>query len=516
MSAPNREEPQDTGDHEMVDWEAGAEELDQDFQTSNCIEIDLGSDDEAPESDDDLDIADAGGDVDVGVVDENEVYSDDDAEFRGVDDSVASVTHKESVLTVGFSPTDQRVLVTGGQDDVAVLWGLEDAWGGGVKCTQRCRLEGHTDSVIQVAFCHDGKYVATGGYDGTVRIWLAENGSLVHALEGPSKEVEWIMWHPKGYVILAGSTDTMAWMWWAPTGKLMQIFAGHAQSVTCGAWGLGGKVIVTGSEDKSVIVWNPKQGTPQQTIRNVHDSTVVTMCSHPDAPLVVTGSEDAVARVVQIETGKVVATLSGHLDSVEAVGFSNAPPGGMTLLATASMDGKAMIWDGKTFDLRCTLTDHFERGGIVKFKWLPVQYGNMLCTCATDATLRLFNAMTGQCLRTLRGHRDTILDLDLTVVGGDKLCLASGSDDNSCRVFVVPLNDLQNVPSAAAVVRPQQQEAQQVQQQPAVVGDAGVSSSGAALAFQPPPRPVDAAAAPESTGAPGDPPAKRPNVELNV
>merc|ERR1712157_214659 len=151
--------------------------------------------------------------------------ADSEDEFAGVDDSMAKVEHKEPVLSIGISPTDKRTFVTGGQDDVAVLWGIEEQ-SGKVACVQRCRLEGHTDSVNNVSFSHDGQYVATGSYDGTVKIWAAATGALLHTLEGPAKEVEWVIWHPKGHAILAGSTDTMAWMWWAPTGKLMQIFAG--------------------------------------------------------------------------------------------------------------------------------------------------------------------------------------------------------------------------------------------------------------------------------------------------
>jgi len=345
-------------------------------------------------------------------------------------------------------------LLTGGQDDLAVMWQIQEAEGGGLRCVERFRLAGHTDSVTQVAFSNDGKFAATGSYDGTVRIWSPESGELVHALEGPSKEVEWIMWHPKGHALLAGSADTMAWMWWAPTGKLMQIFAGHAQSVTCGAWGLGGKLIVTGSSDRSVIVWNPRQGTPQQHIREVHENAVVSMCAHAEAPVVVTGSEDASARVLQIETGKVIANLPGHTSSVEAVGFNMPGAAGISLLATAGMDGKVLIWDGKTFDLRCEIKDHLEEGGIVRFKWLPPPaVGAWLVTCATDASVRVFNALTGQCAHRLRGHTDTVLDLDVALgdVGGGapQLAVASGSDDRTCRIFTVGLGA---EPAAATAV----------------------------------------------------------------
>lgn len=449
-----RPEPQDTGDHEMVDWEVGAEEMDEDFRQGNTVELPSDSDDDLKsELDEDLN-HDA--DQEIGTIDEKDLYSDDEV-FGGVDDSLASVQHTASVLGVAVAQVDsQCLLATGGQDDVAVLWTIEDSWGGSVKVKQRSRLEGHTDSVIQVAFSHDGKYLATAGYDGLVKIWAPDTGALVQSLEGPAKEVEWILWHPKGHAILAGSTDTMAWMWWAPTGKLMQIFAGHAQSVSCGAWGLAGKLIVTASEDKSVIVWNPRQGTPQHHVKQVHDSAIVSMCSHPEAPIVVTGSEDATAKVIQIETGKVLSTLSGHTDSVEAVAFNNAAAGGMSLLATGSMDGKVMIWDGKTFDLRCTLKDHFERGGVTKVKWLPSSYPNILASCATDSTCRIFDALGGSCLHCCYGHKDTVLDIDMSLVGQGKVCIVSGSDDNHCKVFVVPLDGTGNKGNP-----PEQAQAQQ-------------------------------------------------------
>merc|ERR1711971_845585 len=172
-----------------------------------------------------------------------------------------------------------------------------------------------------------------------------------------------------GHAILAGSADTMAWMWWAPSGKLMQIFAGHAQTVTCGAWGLGGKLIITGSSDRSVIVWNPRAGTPQQHVREVHTEAVVSMCAHSEAPLVVSGSEDGSAKVIQMETGKVVADLPGHEASVEALGWNHPGPDGISLLVTGSMDGKLLVWDGKTFDLRCPMKDDSSLAGIVRFKW---------------------------------------------------------------------------------------------------------------------------------------------------
>lgn len=440
-----------------MDWDGEeAKELDRELQGAHhTVEIEMSDDEVPPDSDDDSDQEE---------LKASDVYGDmgeSEDEFSGMDESLTRVEHKEPVLCVGISPADKRSFVTGGQDDVAVLWGIEER-NSAVQCVQRCRLEGHTDSVNQASFSHDGQYVATGSYDGTVKIWAAATGALIHTLEGPAKEVEWVIWHPKGHAILAGSTDTMAWMWWAPTGKLMQIFAGHAQGVTCGCWALAGKLICTASEDRSVIVWNPRAGTPQQHIKALHESNIIAICSHPDAPIIVTGSEDAEAKVVHVENGKILATLSGHSESVECVRFNEAPAGSLLLLGTASMDGKLQIWDGKTFEFRCAIMDHVERGGITDFKWLPHPSSSLLCTASVDRTSRLFNALSGQCLHVLCGHKDTVLGLDLMLAesldanGNPQVCVMTCSDDKSCRIFVKPLqaNPESSASIASGVARP--------------------------------------------------------------
>lgn len=445
---------------QVVQGEFAGDEIDADFREAETHEIEIDSEDDLPPSDDDEDGMDEEGEPteDVGIVPESEIYGPPD-EFAGVDHSLAQASHADAVLTVAVNVANPQIIASGGQDDVAVIWGLEEQ-ADGLKCVQKCRLEGHTDTVVQVSFSHDGQYIATGAYDSTVRIWTAATGALLHALEGPAKEVEWLIWHPKGHALLAGSSDTMAWMWWAPSGKLMQIFAGHAQGVTCGCWLQEGKLICTGSDDKSIIIWNPRAGTPQQHARNLHEGGITCICAHPDpsVPIVVTGAEDGLAKVVHIENGNVLAVLSGHTDSVETVAFNTPVDGGLLLLATCSMDGRVHVWDGKSFTMRHVMNEHFEKGGVIKFKWLPpASKSPWLCTCSADGTLRLFDALSGKHVRVFRGHKDTVFDVDLSIIGdpgNQKLCVVSCSDDKTLRVFVSPLGaeawQTETAPAAAA------------------------------------------------------------------
>ena len=139
------------------------------------------------------------------------------------------LAHAEPVFSVAVNAAHPEMLATGGGDDVAHLWRLGTE-------APAFRLEGHTDTVGALAFSMDGSLLATGGLDGTVRVWQANAGTLIGApLEGPTQGINWVAWHPRGAVLLAGSEDATAWMWKLPEGSVMQIFSAHSSSVACAA-----------------------------------------------------------------------------------------------------------------------------------------------------------------------------------------------------------------------------------------------------------------------------------------
>ena len=91
-----------------------------------------------------------------------------------VDDSIQGFfLHTSPIYSVALF---DNWAATGGGDDLGYVWDITNG-------EMIMKLDGHTDSVTNVAFSHDGSYLATGGMDGQVRVWSVPDKKLVVALE---------------------------------------------------------------------------------------------------------------------------------------------------------------------------------------------------------------------------------------------------------------------------------------------------------------------------------------------
>ncbi|KAL3678393.1 hypothetical protein R1sor_021349 [Riccia sorocarpa] len=344
---------------------------------------------------------------------------DDEEDEDKTDDSDHTFTgHTDSIYCVAISPGDLGLVASGGGDEVGYLWRVGVA-------EDPQPLRGHKDSVVQLAFNNDGSLLASAGLDGVIIIW--QNGVSKHHLDGPGEGIEFIKWHPRGNLLLAGSEDFSAWLWNADSGRCLNVFTGHSGSVTCGDFTPDGKLLCTGSGDSSFRVWNPRTAATIHVVQGhpYHTEGVVSVAIHADSSIAITGSTDATACIVNLQTGKVSGTLSGeHTKSVECVGLSSVLP----LAATGSLDGKLVVWDLQSLTRRHTC-EHEE--GVVKLIWPTGSH--LIYTASLDGSVRIWDSRSGLLVKRFHGHADSITDM---AVSKDGRLIITGSDDMTAKIFV--------------------------------------------------------------------------------
>ncbi|KAH8797868.1 hypothetical protein F5884DRAFT_825522 [Xylogone sp. PMI_703] len=117
-------------------------------------------------------------------------------------------------------------------------------------------LAGHSDSVRAIAFSPDGKQIASGSDDRTIKLWDATTGDLQKTLAGHSDWVTAVAFSPDGKQIASGSDDWTIKLWDATTGDLQKTLAGHSDSVRAITFSPDGKQIASGSDDRTIKLWD--------------------------------------------------------------------------------------------------------------------------------------------------------------------------------------------------------------------------------------------------------------------
>uniref|UniRef100_A0A8C4FDR9 Angio-associated migratory cell protein n=1 Tax=Dicentrarchus labrax TaxID=13489 RepID=A0A8C4FDR9_DICLA len=404
--------------------------------------IDLNETEPGP---DDLadDLEDVDFEEDPGVADDEGWETEDEMEAEAEqDDSEFTFSkHTGSVFCVSLDPATNSMAVTGGEDDKAYVWRVSDG-----EVLMECT--GHKDSVTCAVFSHDSSMVATGDMSGMIKVWKVESKEEIWSFE--VGDLEWLEWHPCAPVLLAGTDDGNMWMWKIPSGDC-KTFQSSACQATSGKVLPDGKRAVVGYEDGTVRVWDLKQGNAIHIVKGQdgHQGALTCLSCNKDGSLVLTGSVDGCAKLINTATGKVGdlkteknPTLSNLWDSATCdtvsqlcCSFLNVSLvlSSLPLIAVAYLDGTLAIYDLSTQVLRHRCQ---HEAGIVHLQW--EESSSVVSTCCLDGALRLWDARSGNIVSEYRGHTAEILDF---TINREASLVVTASGDNQAKVFCLQRPD---------------------------------------------------------------------------
>jgi WD40 repeat protein len=304
---------------------------------------------------------------------------------------------------------------------------------------------GRAAEVVTVAFHACLPLLATGGRDGTVKLWLLNadgiklkrEGTITH---GDRSVVTAVTFHPRLPLLATGSQDRTIQLWLIecrspPTATCTAKLTGHSHHVISVAFHLRMPLLATSSRDGTAKLWlvdaDGLSAACASTVKIKSHSTLNFVAFHPWLPLATTGHE---LLLFNSEANAVVHTspLHGPKVNVTAVAFHPC----QQLLATSSCDLTVTLWrvsaDGSAATRSAVLDAHdFSVVSMSFHACLP-----LLATGSRDRTAKLWlinaDATAATCCATLEGHNGPVT----AVAFHSRLpLLATGSWDGTAKLW---------------------------------------------------------------------------------
>jgi WD40 repeat protein len=297
--------------------------------------------------------------------------------------------------SVVFSP-DGKSIASGAADDSVRLWNAADR-------EPLRSFEGHTAWVTKVVFTPDGKSLISASADKTLRLWDVATGKEIRRFAGHTDLIHSVVCSPDGRAAASAGSDGTVRIWDLATGKEIGQLRGFEGAVYSVAYSPDGKTLATGSSDLLVRTWDAASGMLIREFAG-HEHYVLSVAYSPDGKTLASASGDATIRFWDAALGKEVRQCRGYRGVVHTLAFS---PDGRTL-AGASWDGTTRLWEVGTGKPRSAVMG--QGGSVCGVAWSAD--GRLLTTANLNKTIEVVDRFGATAVPT-----DNLADEQL-----DQLC----------------------------------------------------------------------------------------------
>lgn len=322
---------------------------------------------------------------------------------------------------------------------------LEKNWRNGTYTLQE--FIGHKDGITCIQF--NRKYLVSGSYDATVKVWNIETGECVRTLTGHQKGVRALTFDSQK--LITGGLDSTIKVWNYHTGQCISTYRGHDDAVS--SVDFSNKTIVSGSADCTVKVWHVDSRTCY-TLRG-HSDSINCVKIHQPSNTVFSASDDTTVRMWDLNSNQCLRVFggienNGHVGQVETVipfvfkgddlivdeADSDNESGSNTHLLQQQHHYQQQLHNENGQSTTATnenngrleATDNLQDNSLE----LPhnPNYPTHLLTSSLDNTIKLWDVKTGKCVRTQFGHIEGVWSIN-----ADTFRIVSGAHDRLVKVW---------------------------------------------------------------------------------
>jgi WD40 repeat protein/serine/threonine protein kinase len=249
------------------------------------------------------------------------------------------------------------------------------------------------------AFSPDGRQLATGGNDGTIRIWEPGKDRPVRVLFGHKVGEIFVAWSPEGKFLASCAGDDRTLRFWDPvTGRLLRTLVTPGAG-TAVAWSPEGRVVALGGWPDGVRLWDVATGRQVMAFSAVENGDRLTSLAwSPDGKFLAEAWFHGQVVLRDVSAGQALHTWTGVKNTTGLPPQVVFAPDGQRLAATAPDKG-VHVWEIPSGKAVAKLDHNVEVTGIA---WSPD--GQQLISCSYDQTARVWDPGSGKVLRTAYAH----------------------------------------------------------------------------------------------------------------